>query len=241
MVTEVIICYHCDSENIVKNGKAPNGKQKYLCHDCGRQSPRTPAPTPTPPKGARRSLALTRNAPLSGDSRAPSGSRATPSPAGSKKAASLPSLARTLPPAPPSEGLVLELDELWSFVGKKANKRWVWLALARHTHQVVAYVIGDRGERTCRRLWETIPEDYRRGCCYSDFWEAYRAVIPEERHEAVGKESGELAHVERWNNTLRQRLARFVRKTLSFSKSDEMHEICLKLFMHRYNAEVIRS
>jgi insertion element IS1 protein InsB len=145
-----------------------------------------------------------------------------------------------LPPASPSEGLVLELDELWSFVGKKADKRWIWLALARHTRQVVAYVIGDRGERTCRRLWERIPEDYRRGCCYSDFWKSYRAVIPEERHEAMGKESGELAHVEKWNNTLRQRLARFVRKTLSFSKSDEMHEVCLKLFVHRYNAEVIR-
>jgi hypothetical protein len=46
--------------------------------------------------------------------------------------------------------------------------------------------------------------------------------------------------VERWNNTLRQRLARLVRKTLSFSKSDEMHEVCLKLFVHRYNAEIIR-
>jgi insertion element IS1 protein InsB len=45
--------------------------------------------------------------------------------------------------------------------------------------------------------------------------------------------------VERWNNTLRQRLARFVRKTLSFSKSDEMHEVSLKLFLHRYNADVI--
>jgi IS1 family transposase len=145
-----------------------------------------------------------------------------------------------LPPPPLSGGLVLELDELWSFVGKKANKRWVWLALARRTRQVVAYVVGDRGERTCRRLWERIPEDYQRGCCYSDFWEAYGAVIPEERHEAVGKESGELAHVERWNNTLRQRLARFVRKTLSFSKSDEMHEVCLRLFVHRYNADVIR-
>ena len=133
---------------------------------------------------------------------------------------------------------MLELDELWSFVGEKANKRWVWIVLARHTRQVVAYVVGDRGQRTCQRLWERIPQDYKRGCCYSDFWEAYRAVIPEECHEAVGKESGELAHVERWNNTLRQRLARFVRKTLSFSKSDEMHEVCLKLFLHRYNAEV---
>jgi insertion element IS1 protein InsB len=148
-------------------------------------------------------------------------------------------LAQTLPPAPPSEDLVLELDELWSFVGKKADKRWIWIALARHTRQVVAYVIGERSERTCQRLWERIPESYKGGSCYSDFWEAYRAVIPEECHEAVGKESGELAHVERWNNTLRQRLARFVRKTLSFSKSDEMHEVCLKLFLHRYNADVI--
>ena len=134
---------------------------------------------------------------------------------------------------------MLELDELWSFVGKKADKRWVWIALVRHTRQVVAYVIGGRGELTCRRLWDRIPESYKGGRCYSDFWEAYRAVIPRECHEAVGKESGELAHVERWNNTLRQRLARFVRKTLSFSKSDEMHEVCLRLFLHRYNADVI--
>jgi insertion element IS1 protein InsB len=64
-----------------------------------------------------------------------------------------------------------------------------------------------------------------------------RAVIPEEQHSDVGKETGETAHVERWNNTLRQRLARFIRKTLSFSKSPVMHETCLRLFLHRYNCE----
>lgn len=37
------------------------------------------------------------------------------------------------------------------------------------------------------------------------------------------------------DNTLRQRLARFVRKTLSFSKSLFMHDACLRLFLHRYN------
>jgi len=42
MVTQLITCYHCGSENIVKNGKAPNGKQKYLCHDCDRQSRENP-------------------------------------------------------------------------------------------------------------------------------------------------------------------------------------------------------
>jgi len=62
-------------------------------------------------------------------------------------------------------------------------------------------------------------------------------VIPEEQHTAVGKETGETAHVERWNNTLRQRLARFVRMTLSFSKSVFMHEACLLLFLHRYKRD----
>jgi insertion element IS1 protein InsB len=131
----------------------------------------------------------------------------------------------------------LELDELWSFVAKKTNQAWIWIALCRQTRQVVASAIGDRSERTCRRLWEAIPAAYREGHCFTDFWAAYQAVIPEEQHSAVGKETGETAHVERWNNTLRQRLARFVRKTLSFSKSLVMHEACLNLFLHRYNLE----
>ncbi len=124
-----------------------------------------------------------------------------------------------------------------SFVLKKANQAWIRIALWRKTRQVVAYEVGDRNNKTCRRLWEAIPHAYRGGHCYTDFWSAYQAVIPEEQHTAVGKETGETAHVERWNNTLRQRLARFVRKTLSFSKSLLMHDACLRLFLHRYNLE----
>jgi insertion element IS1 protein InsB len=130
------------------------------------------------------------------------------------------------------------LDEIWSFVRKKVNQQWVWFALCRKTRQIVAFVIGDRGELTCRKLWCAIPAIYRRGACYTDFWQAYQAVIPSETHHPVGKETGETAHIERFNNTLRQRLARFVRKTLSFSKSSLMHEICLKLFIWRYNMDI---
>ena len=43
------------------------------------------------------------------------------------------------------------------------------------------------------------------------------------------------SHIERFNNIIRQRLGRFVRKTLSFSKCDEMHEMCLRLFLHEHN------
>ncbi len=102
---------------------------------------------------------------------------------------------------------------------------------------MLAYARGDRSQKTCRLLWEAVPQVYRAGHCFTDFWSAYQAVIPEEQHTAVGKETGETAHVERWNNTLRQRLARFVRKTLSFSTSLMMHDVCLRLFLHRYNLE----
>ena len=150
-----------------------------------------------------------------------------------EEAESLPDLSTTLAKA--QEEDVLELDEMWSFVLKKSNKRWIWLALCRRTRQIVAYVVGDRSEDTCRKLWKYIPSAYRACQSFSDFWEAYQKVFPEETHRSVGKDSGETNHIERWNNTLRQRLARFVRKTLSFSKSDYFHEIVLKIFIFRYN------
>lgn len=44
MVNKVITCRHCQSDEVVKNGVAPNnGKQKYLCHACGRQSREDPS------------------------------------------------------------------------------------------------------------------------------------------------------------------------------------------------------
>jgi insertion element IS1 protein InsB len=156
-----------------------------------------------------------------------------------KKVAQLPALCTTLLAPDPEDptSTTLELDELWSFVLKKANDFWIWIALCRKTRQVIAYAVGDRSKRTCQQLWEAIPQGYRQGHCETSFWAAYAAVIPEEQHSAVGKETGETAHVERWNNTLRQRLARFVRMTLSFSKCVLMHEACLLLFLHRYNRE----
>jgi IS1 family transposase len=156
-----------------------------------------------------------------------------------KKVAQLPPLRTTLLAPDPEDptSTILELDELWSFILKKAHHSWIWIALCRPTRQVVAYVVGDRSKKTCQRLWEAIPQEYRQGHCFTDFLKVYASVIPDGQHTAVGKETGETAHVERWNNTLRQRLARFVRMTLSFSKSEIMHEACLLLFLHRYNTE----
>lgn len=145
----------------------------------------------------------------------------------------LPDLKDTLLPAEPGD--VLEYDEVWSFVLKKINKRWLWTVMCRRTRQIIAFVIGDRSEKTCRRLWNKVPRDYRSCMSYSDFWEAYQKVLPQETHHAVGKESGQVSHMERWYCTLRQHQARYVRKTLSFSKRDAFHHMVTKWFIVDHN------
>jgi IS1 family transposase len=134
---------------------------------------------------------------------------------------------------------VIEADELWSFVGRKRDDWWVWVALDAQTRQVVAMVCGDRSERTAQCLWDALPDEYRdQAVVATDFWSAYRAVVPGERHAAAGKEAGLTAHVERFWLTVRQRCARFVRRTLSFSKCAENHTGSLWYFIRYYNASL---
>ena len=153
---------------------------------------------------------------------------------------------RALPPFQSSvsasqPGDVLELDEVWSFVANKQQKVWLWLALCRRTRQIVAYTLGDRSTQTCQELYNKLPDAYRHCKTYSDFWDAYKAVFPTDTHQALGKEAGQTNHVERWNNTLRQRMARYVRKTLSFSKSLTSHHLFVKWFVFHYNLDCLVS
>ncbi len=184
-----------------------------------------------------RSLQPTTSARVCAVSSARLGSVVKPWSPGSKKDEQNPELSETLLPAEPED--VLEADEMWSFVFERWNKRWLWTVICRRTRQIVAYVLGDRSEKACQELWDRIPQDYK-GCrSYSDFWEAYQLVFPPETHECVGKGSGQTNHMERWYNKLRQSNARFVRKTLSFSKSDAMHELITRLFIIRHNLSLI--
>jgi len=44
MVTITVYCPHCGSDEVTRNGRAPNGKQKYRCRACKRQSREHPTP-----------------------------------------------------------------------------------------------------------------------------------------------------------------------------------------------------
>jgi len=135
----------------------------------------------------------------------------------------------------------VQLDEMWSFVGWKNNKVWIWLAIDADSREIVGVYVGDRSRRSAQRLWQSLPPVYRQcAVCYTDFWEAYKLVLPRKRHQAVGKETGKTSYIERFNHTLRQRVGRLVRKTLSFSKKLSNHIGAVWCFVHHYNA-LLRS
>ena len=125
---------------------------------------------------------------------------------------------------------------MWSFVGHKGYVRWVWVALDKDTRQVVGMVVGDRSEDTARRLWDVLPCRYRdRALVATDFWSAYSAAVPYDRHAPAGKEEGLTNHVERFWCTARQRCSRLVRRSLSFSKCPRNHLGALWYFIRHYN------
>jgi insertion element IS1 protein InsB len=129
---------------------------------------------------------------------------------------------------------------MWSFVSNKSNKQWIWLALDVETREIVGVHIGDRSEKGARKLWDSLPNVYRQcAVAYTDFWRAYALVFPAQRHKAVGKESGKTNYIERFNCTMRQRVSRLVRKTLSFSKKLENHIAAIWFFIHHYNSSLL--
>jgi insertion element IS1 protein InsB len=114
--------------------------------------------------------------------------------------------------------LEAEADEMWSFVQKKAYKQWLWIAMDAKTRQIIAFHIGNRSRESAKELWANIPLAYREQAMFhTDQYDAYTGVIPAERHRAITKHARKTNHVERFNNTLRQRVSRLVRDTVVHS------------------------
>ena len=58
---------------------------------------------------------------------------------------------------------------------------------------------------------------------YTDQYVVYEGVIPAAQHRAIHKLARKTNHLERFNNTLRQRVSRLARDALSFSKKLAHH------------------
>lgn len=123
-----------------------------------------------------------------------------------------------------------ELDEMWSFVGRKQRPRWLWAALDHQTGRIVAYTFGRGADRVWLKLKALLaPFGIRR--FYTDGWGAYRRHLAPQRYVVSKRRTQQL---ERKHLTLRTWIKRLVRKTICFSKSIAMHEIVIGLFINRY-------
>jgi len=235
-------CPHCQSEQIVKRGKTRRGTQRYLCQNtaCTRGSflldyhnrgclpevKHTIIDMSLKASGSRDTARVLR---ISTD---------TVLSELKKKEALLASvntaLLRTLNP----EQIVVaiaqageaEIDEMWSFVGNKGHPRWLWHAIDHHTGAVLAYVFGRRKDEVFLRL-KALLEPFGLTRFYTDHWGAYTRHLDPDVH-SPGKRHTQ--KIERKHLTLRARIKRLVRKTICFSKTIQMHDIVLGLFVNRY-------
>ena len=235
-------CPHCQSEQIVKRGKTRRGTQRYLCQNtaCTRGSflldyrnrgclPEVKHTIIDMSLNARGIRATARVLRISTD---------TVLSALKKKATLLTSvhmaLLRTLNPAQivvdMEQAGEAEIDEMWSFVGSKGNPRWLWQAIDHHTGAVLAYVFGRRKDEVFLRL-KALLEPFGLTRFYTDHWGAYTRHLDPDVHSPGKRNTQKIA---RKHLTLQARIKRLVRKTIGFSKTIQMHDIVLGLFVNRY-------
>ena len=50
---------------------------------------------------------------------------------------------------------------MWSFVGKKSLKQWIWLAMDVDTKEIVGLYVGSRSRKAAKRLWLSLPGVYK--------------------------------------------------------------------------------
>jgi insertion element IS1 protein InsB len=241
MIEETITysCRSCDSTDIIRNGRNKCGNEQYHCKSCGCYRVLRPQKRYTEERKAEILQGCRERMSLRGVQRVFGVCRKTVLRWIEQRVAELSSVSQTVLPA--SEQDVLELDEVVTFVSEKFFKRWLWTALCRRTRQIVAYAIGDRSETTARLVWQAIPEPYRICPVYTDDYNVYPLIVPAAQHHPAAKAAHQTNHQERWNNTLRQWLGRYTRKTLSFSKSDHYHELITHWFILEYNLAIHAS
>ena len=127
-------------------------------------------------------------------------------------------------------GLTSERDEMWSYVGKKAEPRWLWHAIDHHSGTVLAYVFGRRKDDVFLQLQELLaPLHITR--FYTDGWGAYERHLDPAQH-TIGK--AHTQKIESKHINLRTRIKRLVRRTICFSKTTTMHDLVVGLFINRY-------
>ena len=235
------VCPWCKSPQFQKNGHIHNGKQNHHCHDCERQFVQCCEQylISEEKRGLIERLLVERIS-LRGICRAVGVTLKWLLGFLVQCFAALPDHLHVQPVSCQHDVLIQRLavaaDGMASFVQQKANKQWIWIAMDAKTRQIMAFHVGDRSHKSAEHLWAKIPQAHRQHATfYTDQYVVYEKVMPAAQHQAINKLARKTNHIERFNNTLRQRVSRLVREAWSFSKKLANHIGALKLFICHYN------
>lgn len=124
----------------------------------------------------------------------------------------------------------VEADEMWGFVEKKSNQRWLWYALDRSSGRILAYQIGKRTDDMFKQLFDKLSLFPIRWY-YTDNWQSYSKIIPASQHR-IGKDN--TWKIERTNLNFRTHLKRLHRKTICFSKNETIHDNVIGMYINRH-------
>lgn len=125
-------------------------------------------------------------------------------------------------------GLTSERDEMWSYVGKKAEPRWPARDPYRGT--VLAYVSGRRKDAGFLQLKERL-KPFGLPRFSTDSWGPYERPIDPAQH-IIGKAHAQ--KIESKHLNLRARIKRLGCRTICLSKTTMMHDLVVGLFINRY-------
>ena len=123
-----------------------------------------------------------------------------------------------------------EMDEFWSFVQNKKNKRWTWYAMDKNTGVIIAWHNGKRTDEDLQVLLNLI-SNIPISKYYTDDWGAYLRLLPCDKH-IVGKD--ETWKIERKNLNFRTHLKRLNRRTICYSKNEQIHDNVIGMYIDRY-------
>ena len=123
-----------------------------------------------------------------------------------------------------------EMDEFWSFVEKKENQRWTWYAMDKKSGVIISWHNGKRTDEDFKTLLKQM-EDIPVARYYTDDWGAYSRLLPAEKHQ-VGKD--ETWKIERKNLNFRTHLKRLSRKTICYSKNEQIHDNVISMYIERH-------
>ena len=130
----------------------------------------------------------------------------------------------------------VEIDEIWTFVGRRTPYQayWIWIAVHRKTKQVLGFVAGNREAETFKELWDYLVKIGVKGPIHTDGYAAYSKVIPKSQH-VVHIYDGGTNLVEGLNTRWRAFCSRLVRKTTAYSKVGKYLRSALRFLFNQYN------